>query len=101
VGSLDVQHLVHEYGCLLVFVAVALQALGLPVPGTTVLIAAALYAAAENGLPIVAVVAAGGIGALAGATAAFGIVCNGFGASSPRTAWRGCSSAGSSADCAT
>ena len=55
------------------FVAVALQALGLPVPGTTVLIAAALYAAAENGLPIVGVVAAGGIGALAGATAAFGI----------------------------
>ena len=71
--GLDVQHLVHEYGCLLVFVAVALQALGLPVPGTTVLIAAALYAAAENGLPIAGVVAAGGIGALAGATAAFGI----------------------------
>ena len=71
--GLDVQHLVHEYGCLLVFVAVALQALGLPVPGTTVLIAAALYAAAENGLPIAGVVAAGGIGALAGGTAAFGI----------------------------
>ena len=63
----------HEYGCLLVFVAVALQALGLPVPGTTVLIAAALYAAAENGLPIVGVVAAGGIGALAGTTVAFGV----------------------------
>jgi len=73
VGSLDVQHLVHEYGCLLVFVAVALQALGLPVPGTTVLIAAALYAAAENGLPIVGVVAAGGLGALAGTTVAFGV----------------------------
>jgi membrane protein DedA with SNARE-associated domain len=64
---------VHEYGCLLVFVAVALQALGLPVPGTTVLIAAALYAAAENGLPIVGVVAAGGLGALAGTTVAFGV----------------------------
>jgi len=73
VGSLDVQHLVHEYGCLLVFVAVALQALGLPVPGTTVLIAAALYAAAENGLPIVGVVAAGGLGALAGTTVEFGV----------------------------
>jgi membrane protein DedA with SNARE-associated domain len=73
VGALDVQHLVHEYGCLLVFVAVALQAFGLPVPGTTVLIAAALYAAAENGLPIAGVVAAGGIGALAGTTAAFGV----------------------------
>src|SRR5689334_2788156 len=73
VGALDVQHLVHEYGCLLVFAAVALQALGLPVPGTTVLIAAAVYAAAENGLPIVGVVAAGGIGALAGTTAAFAV----------------------------
>ena len=72
-GSFDVQHLVHEYGCVLVFVAVALQALGLPVPGTTVLIAAALYAAAENGLPIVGVIAAGGLGALAGTTAAFGV----------------------------
>lgn len=72
-GSFDVHHLVHEYGCVLVFVAVALQALGLPVPGTTVLIAAALYAAAENGLPILGVVAAGGIGALAGTTAAFGL----------------------------
>ena len=72
-GSLDVQHLVHEYGCLLVFVAVALQALGLPMPGTTVLIAAALYAAAENGLPIVGVVVAGGLGALAGTTVAFGV----------------------------
>jgi len=73
VGSLDVQHLVHEYGCLLVFMAVALQAVGLPVPGTTVLIAAALYAAAENGLPIVGVIAAGGLGALAGTTVAFGV----------------------------
>jgi membrane protein DedA with SNARE-associated domain len=73
VGSFDIQHLVHEYGCVLVFVAVALQAFGLPVPGTTVLIAAALYAAAEHGLPIVGVIAAGGIGALAGTTVAFGV----------------------------
>jgi membrane protein DedA with SNARE-associated domain len=57
----------------LVFVAVALQAVGLPVPGTTVLIAAALYAATEHGLPIAGVVAAGGIGALVGTTVAFGV----------------------------
>ncbi len=63
----------HEYGCLLVFVAVALQAFGLPLPGTTVLIAAALYAAAEHGLPIAGVIAAGGLGALAGTTAAFAL----------------------------
>jgi hypothetical protein len=42
VGSHEIQHLLHEYGCLLVFVAVGLQTFGLPVPGTTALIAAAL-----------------------------------------------------------
>jgi membrane protein DedA with SNARE-associated domain len=38
VGSHEIQHLVREYGCLLVFVVVGLQALGLPLPGTTALI---------------------------------------------------------------
>jgi membrane protein DedA with SNARE-associated domain len=64
---------VHEYGCLLVFVAVGLQALGPPVPGTTVLIAAALYAATAHGLPIAGVIAAGALGALAGTTAGFAL----------------------------
>jgi membrane protein DedA with SNARE-associated domain len=73
VGAIDIQHLIHEYGCLLVFLAVGLQAFGLPVPGTTVLIAAALFAAAENGLPIAGVIVAGGLGALAGTTAAFAV----------------------------
>jgi membrane protein DedA with SNARE-associated domain len=71
VGSHDIQHLVHEYGCLLVFVATGLQAFGFPVPGTTALIAAAVYAATAHGLPIAGVIAAGALGALAGTTAAF------------------------------
>jgi membrane protein DedA with SNARE-associated domain len=73
VGSHELEHLVHEYGCLLVFVATALQALGFPVPGTTALIAAALYAATAHGLPIAGVVAAGALGALAGTTAAYAL----------------------------
>jgi membrane protein DedA with SNARE-associated domain len=73
VGSHEIQHLVHEYGCLLVFLATALQALGLPVPGTTALIAAALYAATAHGLPIAGVVAAGALGALAGTTAGYAL----------------------------
>ena len=73
VGSHEIQHLLHEYGCLLVFVAVASQAFGLPLPGTTALIAAALYAATAHGLPITGVIAAGAAGALAGTTAAFAV----------------------------
>lgn len=72
-GSHELQHLIHEYGCLLVFVVVGLQALGAPLPGTTALIAAALYAGAAHGLPIVGVIAAGVFGALAGTTVAFAL----------------------------
>jgi membrane protein DedA with SNARE-associated domain len=71
VGLHEIQRLVHEYGCLLVFVVVGLQALGAPVPGTTALIAAALYAGAAHGLPIAGVIAAGVFGALAGTVVAF------------------------------
>ena len=51
------------------FAVVALQALGAPLPGTTALIAAAVYAATSHGLPIVGVIVAGALGALAGADA--------------------------------
>ncbi len=55
----------------MVFVAVALQAFCLPVPGTTALVAAAVYAATDHGLPIAGVIAAGVIGVLIGSVAAF------------------------------
>jgi membrane protein DedA with SNARE-associated domain len=73
VGAHEIHHLVGQYGVLLVFVAVALQAFGLPIPGTTALIAAAVYAAAGHGLPIEGVIAAGVIGALVGTTAGFAV----------------------------
>jgi membrane protein DedA with SNARE-associated domain len=72
-GAHEIQHLVAEYGTLLVFVMVALQALGLPLPGTTALIAAAVYAATGHGLPIAGVIAAGALGALVGTAAGFGL----------------------------
>jgi phosphatidylglycerol lysyltransferase len=71
VGSHEIQHLLHQYGCALVFAAVALQAAGAPLPGTTALIAAALYAATANGLPIAGVIAAGALGALVGTSVGF------------------------------
>lgn len=52
---------------------VGLQAFGLPLPGTTALIAAALYAATGHGLPVSAVIAAGAAGALTGTTAGFAV----------------------------
>lgn len=72
-GAHEIHHLVQQYGCLLVFVAVALQAFGLPLPGTTALVAAAVYAAAGHGLPIEGVIAAGALGALVGTTAGFAV----------------------------
>jgi membrane protein DedA with SNARE-associated domain len=73
VSSHEIHHLLHHYGCALVFAVVALQALGAPLPGTTALIAAALYAATSHGLPIVGVIAAGALGALAGTSAGFAL----------------------------
>lgn len=72
-SSHAIAHLIHQYGLLLVFAGVGLQALGVPLPGTTVLIAAAVYAATAHGLPIAGVIAAGAIGALVGTMAGFGL----------------------------
>lgn len=72
-SSHAIQQLLHHYGLGLVFAVVALQALGAPLPGTTALIAAALYAATSHGLPIVGVIAAGALGALAGTSVGFAL----------------------------
>jgi membrane protein DedA with SNARE-associated domain len=73
VSSHEIHHLLHVYGLLIVFGAAAIQALGPPVPGTTVLIAAALYAGTAHGLPIEGVIVAGALGALAGTSAGYAI----------------------------
>jgi membrane protein DedA with SNARE-associated domain len=73
VSSHGIGHLVHQYGCLLVFAAAALQALGPPVPGTTALVAGAIYAGTAHGLPIEGVIAAGASGALIGTAAGFAL----------------------------
>ena len=73
VGSHELQQLLHEYGCALVFAVVALQAAGVPLPGTTALIVAALYAATAHGLPIAGVIVAGALGALVGTSVGFAL----------------------------
>ncbi|MGH2869284.1 MAG: DedA family protein [Solirubrobacteraceae bacterium] len=72
-GAHEIQHLLGQYGLGVVFSVVALQGLGAPLPGTTVLIAAAVYASTNHGLPIVGVVAAGTLGAVVGTSAGFAL----------------------------
>lgn len=55
-----------HYGYLAVFVIVGLESLGIPLPGETTLIAAALYAGATHRLGIVGVIAAASAGAIIG-----------------------------------
>lgn len=72
-SSHEISQLVHHYGLALVFGFAWLQAFAVPVPGTTALAAAALYAATGHGLSIAGVIAAGALGALGGTTAAFAL----------------------------
>lgn len=71
VSSHEITHLIHEYGLIVVFLATGLQALGFPVPGGTALVIAGIDASTKHGLPLIGVIAAGAIGALAGTTAGF------------------------------
>jgi membrane protein DedA with SNARE-associated domain len=64
--GLHVHHLIHEYGCWIVFAFAALQAVGAPIPGTTALVVAAAYAGNHGGLPIAGVIASAAGGALLG-----------------------------------
>jgi membrane protein DedA with SNARE-associated domain len=73
VGAHEITHLLHEYGLLLVFAVVALQAVGAPLPGTTALIAAAVYAGTAHGLAITGVILAGVLGAVVGTTVGFAL----------------------------
>jgi len=58
--------LIHQYGYLAVFVIVGLESLGIPLPGETTLITAALYAGATHNLGIEGVIAAASAGAILG-----------------------------------
>jgi membrane protein DedA with SNARE-associated domain len=65
--------LLHSYGNIVVAVVVALESVGLPLPGETLLIAAAVAAATTNQLNIFFLVFAASLGAIAGQAAGYGI----------------------------
>ncbi|MGC8471376.1 MAG: DedA family protein [Acidimicrobiales bacterium] len=70
---MNIAHLVHVYGYGAVFVLVAVESLGVPLPGETALIAAATYAGTTHGLSIGLVFAVAAAAAILGDTAGYWI----------------------------
>jgi membrane protein DedA with SNARE-associated domain len=60
------QHIVSSHGYLAVGLTVGLESMGLPLPGETILVLAALYASATHGLDIWGVIGAATAGAVIG-----------------------------------
>jgi membrane protein DedA with SNARE-associated domain len=69
----QIGQLVGRWGYGLVFTVVALQAAGVPLPGTTALVAAAIYAGTTHHLSIALVILAGALGAIIGASISFAV----------------------------
>jgi membrane protein DedA with SNARE-associated domain len=64
---------IESYGYLIVFLLVLIESIGVPVPGETALIGAALYAGSTHKLEIWAVIAAAAAGAIIGDNIGFSI----------------------------
>ncbi len=60
------EHLLHEYGYVVIFLGIMLESIGLPLPGESLMIAAAIYAATTHNINIVILVAAAAAGAIVG-----------------------------------
>ena len=67
----DLPHLVAAYGYWFVAAIIALESMGIPLPGETVLVIAAIYAGTTHGLDIGLVVSAAAAGAIIGDNAGF------------------------------
>ena len=64
--GIDLTQLVATYGVWAVMFFVAIESMGIPVPGETMLLIAAVYAGATHHLSIAAVIAAAAVGAIIG-----------------------------------
>ncbi len=65
-GKHTLEHLLGEYGYGLVFTVIGLEAMGVPLPGESMIIGAAIYAATTGKLDITGVIAAAVLGAIMG-----------------------------------
>jgi membrane protein DedA with SNARE-associated domain len=63
------EHLLHAYGYAAIFAVIALENVGLPVPGETVLISSAIFAATTHELNVVAIVITAAVAAFGGSIA--------------------------------
>ena len=70
---MNIDHLVATYGYWAVFTLVALESLGIPLPGETILIAAATYAGHTHKLSVWGIFAAAAAGAILGDNAGYWI----------------------------
>ena len=69
----EIDHLLGRWGYWLVFLVVLAQASGVPVPGTTALAAAAVYAGTTHRLAIAGVITAAAAGAIIGFAVSFAV----------------------------
>jgi membrane protein DedA with SNARE-associated domain len=67
----DIAHLIHVYGLVVVALVIGFESIGLPFPGETVLILAAIFAGTKHDLNIVAVVVTAAAAAIAGQVIGF------------------------------
>lgn len=73
ISSQQIDHLLGRWGYVVVFAVVLAQASGVPVPGTTALAAAAVYAATTHRLAIAGVIIAAAAGAILGFAISFAV----------------------------
>ncbi len=71
IGMETLNHLLGEYGYGVVFGVIGLEAMGLPLPGESLIIAAGVYAATTGQLHIALVIAAAAAGAIMGDNAGY------------------------------
>lgn len=69
----NLPHLIHAYGVWVVAGLIMLECMGLPLPGETALISAAIYAGTTHRLSIVAVIGAASVAAVVGGAIGFWI----------------------------
>jgi len=68
-----IEHLIHAYGLLAVALVVGLECVGVPLPGETALLGAAIYAGTKHDLNIVAVILTAAAAAIVGRAAGYAL----------------------------
>jgi len=65
------EHVLHDYGYAAIFAVIGLENIGLPLPGETILITSAIFAATTHELNVVGIVVIAAVSAFAGSVSGF------------------------------